>query len=323
MTAASPAEQRAGFTAGVLAYAWWGFVPLYLKLLSFADLRDLVAERVLWCVPTALIAVWLTSGWRAGWASIRAALAPATLRPLALSALFIFCNWLLYTWLILHDRVIEGALAYFIAPLASVCVGVMFFGEKINRLQLCALVLAGAGVLVQAIALGAPPWFALGICTLWIGFIIVRKRTSVPAATGLLVESVVMAPLAIALLIWTHASVPGGLAHTPTQLALLAFSGVVTAMPLMLFAFSARRTSLTALGLVQFLAPSLQFLSGLALGEPFTPGRALSFALIWLGLIAYGIEMVLRARAAPRTPAPSTPQPAQSAAAPPIAQIPE
>ena len=292
----SDVERRNGFIAAACAYLIWGFLPLYLKLLTFADVREVLAQRILWCAPAALAAIFLMSGWRSGLRELAAAFRPRMFFTLVASACFIFFNWGLYVWLVLEARVIEASLAYFLAPLVSVAVGVFFFKEQIRTPQVIALTLALIGVIVQGIALGAPPWAALALCATWSVYAVIRKRAAVPAATGLFIESIALAPVAIALLMWTASEVPIAFDTSWSHATLLALSGPVTAVPLMAFAFGARRVSFTALGLLQFLAPTLQFATGLAFGEPFTPLRAFSFALIWLGLIFFAWDTLRRAR---------------------------
>ncbi|MBX3510969.1 MAG: EamA family transporter RarD [Hyphomonadaceae bacterium] len=290
------AEQRTGFLAAACAYVIWGFLPLYLKLLQDVDVREVLAQRIVWCVPAALLAVFFMSGWRRGLREIGEALRPRMFLTLLVSACFIFVNWGLYVWLVLQARVIESSLAYFLAPLVAVAVGVVFYNERINMPQLIALALAFVGVVVQGFALGAPPWMALALCGTWSAYAVIRKRAPVPAATGLFVETVALAPLALGLLYWTAQSAPLSFGLDWRHAILLALSGVVTAVPLMAFAFGARRVSFTTLGLLQFLAPSLQFATGLAYGEPFTPLRAASFALIWVGLVFFAWDVLRRAQ---------------------------
>lgn len=293
------AERRAGFIAAALAYVMWGFLPLYLKVLAFADVREVLAQRILWSVPAALLAVFVMSGMRRGLGELSAAFNPRMLGTLTLSACFIFFNWGIYVWLVLHERVIESALAYFLAPLVAVAVGTIFFGEKISTWQVAALGLATAGVIAQGFALGAPPWMALALCATWSAYAVIRKRAPVPAATGLMIETLVLAPVAIGLLVWTQRDL-GALAASDGwgHAILLAVAGPITALPLMLFAFGARRVTFVSLGLLQFLAPSLQFATGIAFGEPFTPLRAVSFALIWAGLGFFAWDTLRRARVA-------------------------
>ncbi len=292
----SEAERRAGFLAAASAYMVWGFLPLYLKLLATVDVREVLAQRILWAAPAALIAVFVMSGWRPGLREIATALKPRMIGTLATSACFIFVNWGLYVYLVLHERVIESSLAYFLAPLVSVAIGVLFFGEKIRSAQLIALALALVGVVVQGFALGAPPWMALALCATWSVYAVIRKRAPVPAAVGLLIESLALAPLAVGLLFWAASEAPLSFTTDWSMALLLAIAGPVTAIPLMAFAFGARRVSFTTLGLLQFLAPTLQFSTGIAFGEAFTPLRALSFVLIWVGLAFFSWDTLRRAR---------------------------
>jgi len=294
---ASQSEARAGFIAAFCAYLFWGILPIYLKLISFADVREVLAVRILVSIPAAFAAIFLLSGWKRGLSELGAALRPRMLATLACSAVFIFGNWGLYVYLVAHGRVIESSLAYFLSPLVTVLVGVAFFGERINALQIAALTVAGAGVLVQGFAVGAPPWLALAICATWSAYAIVRKRAQVQAAAGLLVETMVLSPVAIGLLLWASTAAPLAFTHSLREGALLSLAGPATALPLMLFAFGARRIPLTTLGLLQYIAPTLQFVTGLAYGESFTPLRAASFGLIWVGLILFTGDAIRRARA--------------------------
>jgi chloramphenicol-sensitive protein RarD len=284
--------------AAATAYIIWGFLPLYLKLMQHIDVREVLAQRILWAAPSALIAVFVMSGWRPGLREIAQALNPRMLATLAASACFIFVNWGLYVYLVLSERVIESALAYFLAPLVSVAVGVLFFREKITSPQVVALALALVGIIVQGFALGAPPWMALALCATWSTYAVIRKRAPVPAATGLLIESLALAPLSIGLLVWAAADAPLAFSVSWSNAILLAVAGPVTALPLMAFAFGARRVSFTTLGLLQFLAPSLQFTTGILFGEPFSLLRGVSFVLIWAGLVFFSWDTLRRARTA-------------------------
>jgi chloramphenicol-sensitive protein RarD len=291
-------ERRAGLLAVTAAYATWGFLPIFLKLLSFADPREVLAQRILWGIPAALLAVFLISGWRRGLKELASAFKPRMLGTLAASAVFIFFNWGIYVWLVMQSRIMEAALAYFIAPLVAVAVGVFFFKERSSNAQFIAIALAAIGVVIQGVALGAPPWMALALCATWSAYAVIRKSAPVPSATGLFIETLALAPVAAGLLFWTAGDTQLGFSMGWGQAILLALSGPITALPLMLFAFGARRVTFTATGLLQFLAPSLQFITGLAFGESFTPLRAISFAIIWAGLAFFVWDAVSRARRA-------------------------
>lgn len=297
-TSPSEEERRVGFLAAASAYVSWGFMPLYLKLLGAFDVREVLSQRIIWAAPSALIAVFVMSGVKIGWRDIASALRPRMLATLTASALFIFMNWGIYVYLVLNARVIESSLAYFLAPLVSVAVGVLFFREKISTAQIIALSLALVGVIVQGVALGAPPWMALALCATWSAYAVIRKRAPVPAAVGLLIESLALAPVAIGLLIWAAGEAPLAFGSDFSATALMVLAGPVTAIPLVAFAFGARRVSFTTLGLLQFLAPTLQFATGIAYGEPFTLLRGVSFMLIWVGLVFFSWDTLRRAKTA-------------------------
>jgi chloramphenicol-sensitive protein RarD len=293
----SDADRKLGLYTGIFAYTFWGFFPLFLKLLEFADVREVLAQRVLWSIPAAVIAALIMSGgWRVAWRDISKALTPRMLVTLTASSCFIFVNWGLYVWLVLTHRVIESALAYFIVPLVAVAVGVLFFQERITRGQIIAIALAAVGIIVQGFALGAPPWMALALCATWSAYAVIRKRAPVPAAVGLLIETLALAPVCLGLLWWAAQSAPLSFTTGWDHALLLALSGPATALPLMAFAFAARRISFVTIGLLQFIAPSLQFMTGIAFGEPFTPLRAASFVLIWVGLAVFSWDTLRRAR---------------------------
>ncbi len=287
-------DARTGFIAAASAYSIWGVLPLYLKLVGFAGAWEILAQRILWSLPAAALGVMLMGGF----AETRRALGqPGVVPALMASSLFIAGNWAIYVWAVAHDHVIEASLAYFLAPLVNVAFGVTLFGERLTKLQVGALALAALGIMVQGAALGAFPVVAVALCATWCLYGLVRKQAPVPAAGGLLMETLILAGPAMLGLWWlsTHG---GGLAidDSPLRGLLLALSGVATALPLILFAFGARRLRFSTLGMLQFIAPSAQFLIGVAYGEPLTPLRLASFALIWAGLALFTWDTLTRER---------------------------
>lgn len=287
-------DVRAGFIAAFAAYAIWGVLPLYLKLVGFAGPWEVLASRILWSLPAAGLAVAFTGGF----AETRRAVAqPGVLRALVLSSLFIAGNWAIYVWAVANAHVIEASLAYFLTPLVNVAFGVTLFGERLTKLQAGALALAAMGIVAQGVALGSFPVVAVALCATWSAYGLVRKQAPVPAAGGLLVETLILAaPSAFGL--WWLAAHGGGLAFddSPSNAVLIALSGVATALPLILFAFGARRLKFSTLGMLQFIAPSMQFVIGVAYGEPLTPLRIVSFAFIWAGLVAFTWDAFVRER---------------------------
>ena len=283
---------RAGFQAALAAYLIWGLLPLYLMLVSFADPREVLGQRILWCLPATLIGVFTLGGWRHGLSELRAALRPKLIGALALSAAFIFVNWAIYVWAVAAHRVIDAALAYFLAPLVQAGLGVIFFKEKLSPWQGAALACAGAGVVIQGLALGVFPWISITLCLTWCAYALVRKQAVVPAAAGLFIETTLLAPLAVALLLSLGAAATFD--DNAGRAALLALAGPATAIPLALFAYGARRLSFTTIGLLQYIAPSLQFAVGALAGEPLNALRLVSFAIIWIGLALYTYDAMRR-----------------------------
>jgi chloramphenicol-sensitive protein RarD len=286
-------ERRAGFIAATGAYLIWGFLPVYLKLVGYADPREILGMRILWSVPAALATVALTGGF----AQLRPALQPRMLMTLAGSAVFIFGNWAIYVWAVATERVMEAALAYFLAPLVNVAMGVALFSEKLSRAQFAALAFAAAGVVLQGVAMGGAPIASIALCATWCCYALVRKQAPVSSSAGLFVETVWLIPAAMGMLFWAAHTARLAFDDTAGQALMLALSGPLTAIPLMLFAFGARRLTFSALGLLQYLAPSIQFLLGLAYGEPMTALRGVSFALIWAGLVLFSWDAIRKERA--------------------------
>ncbi|KQM27728.1 MULTISPECIES: EamA family transporter RarD [unclassified Sphingomonas] len=283
---ADEAADRRGLAFGVGAYVLWGLLPLYFRLLGPIDAGEIVAQRVLWSallVAVLVVAVGRGSQLRAAFANRRA------LANLVASAAFIAINWLVYVWAVLHGEVLAASLAYFLNPLLNVLLGVVLLGERMNRTQAAAVALAGAGVAL--FALGSS-WIALGISlSLAISFALyglIRKTVSVGALEGLMVETTLLAPIALGYLLFLSGKQPLAFDQGAGMAGLLVLAGAVTTAPLLLFAAAARRLRLATMGMLQFLAPSLQFLLAiLVFGETLTPVRMGCFALIWAGLAVY------------------------------------
>jgi chloramphenicol-sensitive protein RarD len=287
VNSASGSDARLGLVSAFSAYLIWGLLPLYLKQLAFATPWEILAQRVLWSIPAAALTVALFGGFRQTFRALRA---KGVLVSLALSSVLIAANWTIFVWAVANARIIEGSLAYFMTPLVTVAVAVLFFGEKLKGLQAVALALAAAGVVAQGFALGAPPWVSLGLAATWAAYGVMRKLAPVPAAGGLLTETLILAPMAAILIVVLAGQGALTFDDGPRQATLLALMGPATAAPLILFALAARRISFVTLGLLQYVGPSLQLLTGLAFGESFSVLRGASFALIWLGLALFTWE---------------------------------
>lgn len=282
----SEGADRRGLAFGVGAYALWGLLPLYFRLLGPIDAGEIVAQRVLWSallVAILVVAVGRGRQLRAAFADRRA------LANLVASAGFIAINWLVYVWAVLHGEVLAASLAYFLNPLLNVLLGVVLLGERMNRTQGAAVALAGAGVALFAFG---SSWIALGISlSLAVSFALyglIRKTVSVGALEGLMVETTLLAPIALGYLLFLSTKQPLAFEQGPGMAGLLILAGAVTTAPLLLFAAAARRLKLATMGMLQFLAPSLQFMLAIAVfGETLTPVRMGCFALIWAGLAVY------------------------------------
>jgi chloramphenicol-sensitive protein RarD len=275
------------------AYIMWGLLPAFLHLFAALPPLEVTAQRIVWTVPCALGAAIVLGGVK----SLR--ISGKTFLLLTLSALLIGGNWLLYVWAVGQNRIVESSLGYFINPLINVAMGVAFFRERLTKWQIAALSLATAGVANQTFLVGAFPFVAMGLALSFAAYGLVRKLAQVDAAAGLFWESVILAIPAMVTVIWyAKAGLPVMGGSTTMSLLLLAL-GPATSIPLILFAVGARGLPFTTLGLLQYLAPTLQFTTGIVMGEAFTPGHAVTFALIWSGLAIYSFATIRVAMTAP------------------------
>lgn len=286
---------RGGLAATMGAFAIWGLFPLYLRALAVVTPLQLVAHRVAWA---ALFVLGLMA-WRRELAQLRAVFAqPGVLLRLAVTALLISANWLVYVWAVANDRVVETSLGYFINPLVNVLLGVVLLSERLNRAQWTSVALATLGVVYLTLSAGALPWIALALAFSFGLYGFIRKTARVDALPGLAVETTLLAPLAIGYLVWAGATGRGALGHAgPMVDVLLVASGAVTAIPLFLFAYGARRLPYSTVGIIQYLAPSLQLATAvLVFHEPFDQARLTGFTCIWVALLVYAGDGLLRTR---------------------------
>jgi chloramphenicol-sensitive protein RarD len=291
--AAPPAPGRSGLAAAISAFAIWGVFPLYLKPLAGVPVLQVMSHRIVWCC--LVVFAWLALRGEAG--AVRTALANAgTRRRLVASSVFISVNWLIYVWAVGNGHVVDASLGYFINPLFSVVLGVFVLGERLNRAQWTAVALAAAGVLYLAIVAGRPPWIAMALAFSFGMYGLIRKVVVVDAVAGLATETLLLSPFALAFLVWSQWQGSGALGHSSAAVdALLVCSGLVTAMPLALFSYGARRIPLSTLGLVQYIGPTIQFLIGvLVFQEPFPRDRAIGFVVIWAALVIYAADGLWR-----------------------------
>jgi chloramphenicol-sensitive protein RarD len=291
---ASP-HAGAGLAAAIGAFTIWGVLPLYMKPLHDLSALEIMAHRIVW--SCLLVFAWLA--WRGDVGAVRTALAnPGTRYRLMITAVLISINWLIYVWSIAHGHVIDASLGYFINPLLNVVLGVLVLGERLNRAQKSAVGLAAAGVLYLAMVAGRPPWIALALAASFGGYGLIRKVVKVEAVPGLATETLLLAPFASSFLLWMEMQGTGAFGHAAPQInALLLGSGLVTALPLALFAYGARLIPLSTVGLVQYIGPTLQFLLGVwVFHEPFTVQRGVGFLFIWTALAVYAGDGLWRSR---------------------------
>ncbi|SMC29039.1 chloramphenicol-sensitive protein RarD [Andreprevotia lacus DSM 23236] len=280
---------QTGIIFGLLAYTIWGLLPLYIKSLHGIPPLEILLHRMVW----SLVFLGAILIWRKHWGWLRAAFAqPRLLAGFTLSALLLSINWFTYIWAVNAGRVVDASLGYFVNPLFNVLLGVLFLHERLRRGQWGAIAVAAGGVAWLTFSLGQLPWIALVLSASFGTYGLLRKTAALGALEGLSLETLILFPLAGTALGWLFATGQAGFPHASTGvqgLALLA--GPITAVPLLLFAASARRIPLSLLGLLQYTGPTLQLLLGVVLWhEPFGIDKQIGFSLIWAALVLYSIE---------------------------------
>ncbi|HKE93832.1 MAG TPA: EamA family transporter RarD [Povalibacter sp.] len=296
--AALPASTRTdarGLTAAASAFFIWGVLPIYLKWLQAVPVLQVTAHRLTWGCVFAM--AWLALRGELG--NIRAALANPKVRlRLFISAGLISANWITYVWGVANNRVVETSLGYFINPLFNVLLGVVLLSERLNRAQWSAVAIAAGGVAWLTWSAGHPPWISLVLAFTFGMYGFVRKVVQVDALAGFGAETLLLLPFGVGYLVWCEMHGSGVMAHAGagTNLLLL-LGGPVTAIPLVLFAYGARRIPYSTVGLLQYIGPTLQLLLGVfAFHEPFGGPRVIGFSLIWTALAIYAIDGLWRSR---------------------------
>ncbi|MGW1186889.1 EamA family transporter RarD [Streptomyces sp. NPDC002559] len=276
-------EQRAGLLSGFAAYGMWGLVPLFWPLLKPAGAVEILAHRMAWSLGFVAIALLVLRRWAWIGELVRQ---PRKLALISVAAAVITVNWGLYIWSVNHDHVVEASLGYFINPLVTIALGVLVLGERLRPAQWVAVGIGASAVLVLAIGYGRPPWISLTLAFSFALYGLVKKKVNMGGLESLTAETAVLFVPALGYLLWLGAQgessfASEGLGHA----ALLASTGLVTAVPLVLFGAAAIRVPLSTLGLLQYLAPVFQFgLGVLYFHEAMPPERWAGFALVWLAL---------------------------------------
>jgi chloramphenicol-sensitive protein RarD len=280
---------KQGVLAGILAYTLWGLLPGYWKAIQEVPPLEILCHRTIW----SLIFVLLVLAVRKQWAWVKQVrTSPKTLLMSLGSACLLSLNWFTYIWAVNSGHVVDSSLGYFIAPLVNVLLGVLFLRERLRVWQTVAIGLAAVGVLSLTVGYGAFPWIALSLALSFGFYGLLRKVSPLGSLEGLSLETAALSIPAVAYLVFREATGSASFGHAGTATTLLlAGTGVVTALPLLLFAYAARQVTLATVGIMQYISPTFQFLLGvLAYGEPLTPTRLLGFAPIWLALVIYSVE---------------------------------
>ena len=293
----SPPGRAAGAWAAAGAFLLWGVFPLYWKRLHGISPFELIAHRVVWSLVLLVGLIRLRHSSGAFIAALRNSRVCALY---LLSGVLLAANWLIYVWAVNANHIVETSLGYFLNPLCNVALGFLVLRERLRPLQWTAVACAAAGVIVQLVELGRLPWIALGLAGTFSLYGLLRKQGPLGPVAGLGLETLLLAPIAAAFLVWRGFTGEGALGHVGTeQQVLIIGTGIVTSVPLLLFARAAHALPLSLLGVFQYLAPSVQFLIGvLVYHEPLGRTQVTSFVLIWIGLALFTIDSLRRRAAA-------------------------
>ena len=291
-------HHRTGFALGLLAYALWGVLPLYFKAIEVLPATDIVAHRVIWSLPFLAVLTALTRAWPKVLAAI---LDRRTVGILFVTALLIAGNWLLYVYAVTSGRILAASFGYYLNPLANVLLGRFVLHEKLNRLQWTAVAIAAGGISVLAAGALGQLWISLTLCATFALYGLLRKIVAADAVTGLAIETAILFPLALVWLGWRYSSGAAVMGTSETLTVLLLLAGIVSTTPLLLFTAAAKRLQYSTLGMLQFIAPTLQFLVALLYGERITIAHVIAFPAIWIALGLY-VTALLRAPRLPQPP---------------------
>ena len=283
-------QTRDGLVAGLGAYLIWGFLPVYFVYVAAVNPLEVLTHRIIWAVPFGALILTL----RHQWPEVKQAFTTSrSMMWLLVSTVFIGGNWLVYIWAIGQGRILETSLGYYINPLIHVLAGVVLLGERLRRLQIVAVVLAAIGVSILTLRGGQVPWVALTLAFSFAAYAVIRKQINVGAMPGLFVETSLLFPFAV---IWLGVLLASGQATFGQSDAGLNFwlvmGGPITALPLLFFAIAARKLPLTTIGFMQFIAPTIQFCTGLYYGETLTTPHIICFAFIWTAVLVFSYDAI-------------------------------
>lgn len=281
-------DQKAGVLLAIAAYFMWGLAPIYFKQLQGIPAVEILMHRIVW---SAVVLVGLIFALK-HITKVKVALqSPKVMLMLLASGILLGGNWLLFIWAINNDHLLEASLGYYINPLFNVLFGFLFLGERFRRLQKLAVGLAFSGVLILLITFGEVPIIALTLALSFSLYGLLRKQVSVDSIPGLLIETIMMLPLALGYWLWTDSETSNFANNTVTLNALLVFAGIITTAPLLCFTAAARRILYSTLGFFQYIGPTLMFILAVLLyKEPFTLERLLTFGFVWAGLAIFTFD---------------------------------
>jgi chloramphenicol-sensitive protein RarD len=291
------AEDRTSLFAGIAAYSLWGCLSLLFMALGAQGVGgwEITAQRCIWSLPWAAGLVLLARRQGEAWAVLRT---PRTLLWLTASATLVSVNWSIFVFASTTGHKLDASLGYYINPLLNMAAGAVLFRERISRLGMLAIALAFIGVVLQAAAVGHPPWMALSLAVTFWAYGVIKKQVRATAQVGLFVECLMLAPIGLAYLVWLGRQGVAPLGTTPLATALILATGPATVIPLALFAFAMRRLPLSLMGFLQFVMPTIAFIIAMATGEALTPMTALSFVFIWAGVVVFSAGSLRTARRA-------------------------
>jgi len=280
---------RLGLAQALLACLLWGVMPIYFKLLQSVPPLEIVSHRIIWCIPLLLVILWF----RKSLPALRIALMhPKTRLYLLLSSCLIAANWLIYIWAVTQNHILAASLGYFVSPLISVFLGMVALKEKLTRNQWIAVAIAAAGVSVLAVEAWQTLWISMALAGSWGLYSLIRKITPVGPMVGLAVETGLLFPIALGYFLWLLSSTQTtGFGQSLSIDLMLAGGAIMTAIPLLLFTSAVQKVRLTIVGLLQYVAPSLQFVIAVFVyKEPLTASHLICFGLIWISLGLFSIE---------------------------------
>ena len=288
-------KARAGLFYGLAAYGLWGIMPIYFKWLQAVPSIDIVAHRIVWSVIVLVVLVTLGRAWD----QVRAAVGNRKiLITLLLTSILIGTNWLLYVYAINSGHILAGSLGYYLNPLANILLGRFILKERLTGLQWAAVAIAAAGVAVLAAGALGTLWISLTLCFSFATYGLLRKIIAVESLAGLTVETFVLLPIALGWLLLGGAEGRPFLGTDSVETGLLMAAGIISTVPLLCFTAAARRLAYSTVGILQFIAPTLQFALAVAVyGEPFTSAHAIAFGCIWTALVLYVTSLLRSIRA--------------------------